>query len=98
MNKKAFKAVLPALGLVALTAAAALAAEHGGEPETTTMDWVWRFVNFVVIVGALAYFLTKPVKSFLKKRIEDIEASLAEAKMAREESLKRLSDVQARLK
>ncbi len=95
---KAFKAVLPALGLVALLATCALAAEHGEEPATTPMDWVWRFVNFFIIVGVLVYFLTKPVKGFLKKRIEDIEASLAEAKMAREESLKRLSDVQARLK
>ena len=95
---KALKAAVPGLLLVALLATCAIAAEHGEEPATTPMDWVWRFVNFFVIVGVLVYFLAKPVKGFLRKRIEDIEASLAEAKAAREESLKRLSEVQARLK
>ena len=95
---KASKAVVPGLLIVALLATCALAQEGGEEPATTAMDWVWRVVNFGIIVGALAYFLAKPLKSFLKKRIEDIEASLAEAKAAREEALKRLADVQARLK
>ncbi len=95
---KAFRAAVPALAIVALLATCALAAEHGEEPVATTMDWVWRIVNFAVIVGVLVYFMAKPVKGFLKKRIEDIEASLAEAKAAREEALKRLADVQARIK
>jgi F-type H+-transporting ATPase subunit b len=95
---KAFKAVVPGLLIVALLATCALAAEGGEEPATTGMDWVWRVVNFGIIVGALIYFLAKPLKSFLKKRIEDIETSLAEAKASREEALKRLADVQARLK
>jgi len=96
--KRLARTALTALSIVALTAAFAYAGEGAEGEGATTMDWVWRVLNFGIIVGALSYFIAKPFKSFLKKRTEDIEASLAEARMAREESLRRLSDVQARLK
>ena len=85
-------ALVGVLGL----AVAAYAAEK--EPETTPMDWVWRIVNFAIILGVLIYFLKKPLQTALRKRIETVEAALAEARAAREEAVKRLAEVEARLK
>ena len=96
--KKYTKAVLIALGMVALTAAVAAAAEHGGEEGATTMDWVWRVLNFGIIFGVLVYFVAKPFKNFLAKRVAEIEASLADAKASREQALSRLAAVEAKLK
>lgn len=94
--KRSSGVLLFALVIVAATAVCAIAAE-GGE-EVTTMDWVWRIVNFAIIMGVLVYFLRKPMKDFFSKRVTDIEAALAEARAAKEEALKKLAEVQARLK
>ena len=96
IKRAAFIGAYALVGVLGL-AAAAYAAEGGGT-EVTTMDWVWRIVNFAIILGVLIYFLKKPVQTMLRKRIEDIETALAEAKRAREEALKRLAEVEARLK
>ncbi len=96
--KKAAKTALIVFGMVALTASAAFAEAEGGEEAVTTMDWVWRVVDFAVIAGVLVYFVSGPLKKFFRSRVEGIEAALAEAKTAREEALKRLADVEARLK
>lgn len=100
INKRALGTLVGAIALVAVTAACAFAQEHGAAPEegATVMEWVWRVVNFGIIAGVLIYFLAKPMRSFMKKRIEMIEASLAEAKAAREDALKRLAGVEDRLK
>jgi F-type H+-transporting ATPase subunit b len=86
--------------MVVTAAACAFAQEHGagGEEGATLMEWVWRVVNFGIIAGVLVYFLAKPLKSFMKKRIEMIETSIAEAKISREDALKRLAGVEDRLK
>jgi len=89
---------LPALLTIALFAATAFAEGTGAEDAATMKDWGWRILNFAVIVGVLVYFLAKPLRGFLKKRIEDIAASLTDAKRARDEALSRLAQVEARLK
>jgi len=95
--KKAFIVCLSVAAMVALTVALAHAGE-GGEEAATGKDWMWRVIDFAFIAGLLVYLLAKPFRSAMRKRIEDIENSLVEAKAAREEALKRLADVQARLK
>jgi len=95
---KTLRTLLYAAAMVAVLAAAAYAAPEGGAEETTTMDWVWRIVNFAVIAGLLGYIYFKYGRGALKARIDGIEASLAEARAAREEALKRLAGVEAKLK
>jgi len=94
---RAAKTAILAAAAVCVTALAAYAGE-GGEEGPTTMEWVWRVVDFSFVAGLLGYIYVKYIKGALKARIEGIEASLAEAKAAREEALKRLADVEARLK
>jgi F-type H+-transporting ATPase subunit b len=99
-HNKTLWTLLLALAMVAAAAACAFAQEHGGggEEGATLMEWVWRVVNFGIIAGVLVYFLAKPMKSFMRKRIEMIETSIAEAKISREDALKRLAGVEDRLK
>jgi len=96
--KKAAKTALYTLLMVALTVGIAYAQGEGGEEGATTMDWVKRIVDFSLVAALLIYIFVKYIKGALKSRIEGIENALAEAKAAREEALKRLAGVEARLK
>ncbi|MGE5238426.1 MAG: ATP synthase F0 subunit B, partial [Chloroflexota bacterium] len=59
-------AVLPAL-----VWAATEGGEHGGG--SSAMDWVWKVVNFAILVILLVKFAGKPLKNFLQQRKELIE-------------------------
>lgn len=81
------RAVLLALFLVGLTGGIAFASGDGGQhPESGVLlkDFLWRVLNFGIVVALLVYFLTKPIKKGLAGRREDIEKNLAEAKRIKE--------------
>jgi F-type H+-transporting ATPase subunit b len=69
-------------------------AAHGGEWK----EWLWKILNFAILVGVLVWFAKKPLQEFLRKRTELIEKTLQEAKEARELAQKALAEVEERLK
>lgn len=78
---------------------AAFAAEAGGEHGGgSIMEWVWRIVNFAILVFILVKFLNKPLKNYLQQRKELIEKSIKEAREAKELAMKALAEVEDRLK
>ncbi|MDI6801066.1 MAG: F0F1 ATP synthase subunit B [Thermodesulfovibrionales bacterium] len=76
-------------------ASAAGGGEHGGG---SLMDWVWRIINFGILVFILVKFLNKPLKQYLQQRKELIEKSIKEAQEAKELAKKALGEVEERLK
>ncbi|BCB96954.1 ATP synthase subunit b [Dissulfurispira thermophila] len=77
---------------------AVFAAEAGGEHGGSIMEWVWRIVNFAILVFILVKFLNKPLKNYLQQRKELIEKSIKEAQEAKELAMKALREVEERLK
>lgn len=73
----------------------AVEAEHSGN---TLMDWVWRIVNFAILVIILVKFLNKPLRDYLRQRKELIEKSIKEAQEAKELAQRALREVEERLK
>lgn len=69
-------------------------AVHGGEWK----EWLWKVVNFAILVFVLVKFLGKPLKAFLKQRTELIEKTLKEAKEAKELAEKALADIENKLR
>ena len=61
-------------------------------------EWLWRILNFAILVAILVKFANKPLREFLKKRTELIEKSLKEAQEAKELAEKALAEVEERLK
>ena len=86
------------LGATLLVPAAALAAGGGGDHGLSTMDWVWKVVNFAVLVVLLVKFVGKPLKDYLAQRKELIEKSIREAQEAKEMAAQALKEVDERLK
>lgn len=61
-------------------------------------DYMWKILNFAILVIILVKFAKKPLQDFLKKRAELIEKTLNEAKEAKEAALKALQEAEERLK
>jgi len=74
------------------------AAEGGGEHGGSAMEWVWRLVNFGILVFVLVKFTGKPMKDYFQQRKALIEKSIQEAREAKELAAKALAEVEERLK
>jgi len=76
----------------------AFAAEGGGEHGGSAMEWIWRLVNFGILVFVLVKFAGKPMKDFFQQRKALIEKSIQEAQEAKALAAKALAEVEERLK
>ena len=83
--------VLPHMTRVCLIAVlllvpATVIAATGGHVDSGVLlkDFLYRCFNFALLVGLLAYFLTKPIRKGLKARTEEIAKMLADAEAAKE--------------
>lgn len=69
--------------------------EHGGESDT--LATVFKWVNFVMVFGAGAYFARKPLAAAFAGQRRAIQGAIAEARQAREQSQARLAEGERRL-
>jgi F-type H+-transporting ATPase subunit b len=103
MNKKMkfIKTILPVVALLVL-AAVAYASGEGGEEHgggSHIMGTVWQVINFAVLVAILVVAMKKAdLKGLLRKRSEDIQKNIEEARQAKEMAQKALAEVEERLK
>jgi F-type H+-transporting ATPase subunit b len=99
MGWSKYRAILGIAAFVLFSASMGFAAEEaGGEHGSPVMEWVWKIVNFGILVFILVKFAGKPLKGFLAKRTEMIERSLKEAQEAKALAQKALDEVRERLK
>lgn len=94
----AFCLALPAAGEEATDggsdgAAAAAAGDDHGSP----LSIVWKWGNFILLFGGLAYYLRRPLREFLRTRARGIEEGLASGKRAQEEAKAKMSAIEAQL-
>jgi len=92
-----YAAVTVGLAVFVLLAAGLALASEEGVP-ATKMDWIMKSVHSLVLFIGLVIIYKKYISGALKKRVEDIENQLADAKAAKEEAVKKLSEIEARLK
>ncbi|MCL4458084.1 MAG: F0F1 ATP synthase subunit B [Nitrospirae bacterium] len=90
--------ISPAICILMLVLQSSSAFASGGEQGSSLMDWVWRILNFAILVFVLVKFLNKPLRNFLQQRKELIEKSIKEAQEAKALALKALAEVEERLK
>jgi len=80
--------------MLVATAAFASGGGHAEEHYTFMADWLPRLINFAIIVGALVYFLRKPVRDMFKNRTAEIARAMEESREARERALAALADME----
>jgi F-type H+-transporting ATPase subunit b len=76
------------------------AAEEGEHKGGSWLEFLWRVINFVILIAILYWFLAKLIKDFFIKRRESIKEALEAAKKSKEAAdrrYKELSDKIAQL-
>ena len=88
-----------ALFLVGTACCAAYASggEHHVDSGVLLKDFLYRVLNFSIVVAILVYFLTKPLKKGLAGRRENIEKALQEAQKAKEEAEAKFAEYDRKL-
>ncbi|MDH7512808.1 MAG: ATP synthase F0 subunit B [Clostridiales bacterium] len=94
MAKKASAFVfLLLLSLPLATGAASTEEGHG----SALLDFLGKTVNFLLLFGALAFFLAKPARAFLKEIVLSIEKTIKETERARKSAEENLETAKKRL-
>lgn len=99
MTVRNLKSLLVLLAAVSFPAVALAAGggEHHVDSGVILKDFIWRCVNFAVMVGLLGYFVSKPIRNGLQSRRAEIEKTLADAKAAREAAEAKALEYQEKL-
>jgi F-type H+-transporting ATPase subunit b len=92
--KRTLTIVTGIVGVVLAAAAFASEGGHGAEEYTFMADWLPRLINFAIIVGALVYFLRKPVRDMFKNRTAEIAKAIEESRDARERAVAALAEME----
>jgi len=86
------------LGMLVLIVAMPLLAEEGeASPADSTTGWVFRWLNFAIVFGAIAYFAVKKGGPYFRGQAEEISRKIAEGVRAREKAERQRQEVQAKL-
>ncbi|MBI4165092.1 MAG: ATP synthase F0 subunit B [Acidobacteria bacterium] len=79
----------------------ATAGEHGGNGEgggeSHEASPIYRWINFAILVGGLAYVLRKPAAQFFAERTDSIRKSLEEGRNALAAAEQKIRDVEQKL-
>lgn len=79
---------------IAATAFASSGGGHGAAEYTFMGDWLPLLVNFGILVGALFYFLRKPVRDMFANRSASIAKAMEESRESRERAVAALADME----
>lgn len=83
---------------VFLTALPALAAEGAGEdPGASTAGLLFRWLNFFIVFGAIAYLIGKHGGTFFRGNAKAIAESIMEASAAKAEADRELQEVETKI-
>lgn len=93
------RSVLLTLALMVLMTGLVWASGGEGHADSGALlkDFLWRVMNFAIVVGILVYFLAKPLKKGLSGRRDDIEKALAEAERMKQEAEAKFAEYDQKL-
>jgi len=98
MNKGRLVSIATVLLLISASAALAASGEaHHADSGVLLKDFLYRCLNFAIMVGILVYFITKPVRKGMAARREEIEKNLRDARAAKEEAESKFAEYDRKL-
>ncbi len=98
MNVKNNILIATTLALIVLTCGIAVAAGDAHVDSGVLLkDFLYRLLNFSIVVAILVYFLKKPIRNALSGRRDEIEKALLEAKKAKDEAEAKFAEYDKKL-
>jgi F-type H+-transporting ATPase subunit b len=82
---------------VSMAAMPLLAQEGEASPVDSPTGWVFRWLNFAIVFGVVAYFAVKKGGPYFRRQAEEISRKIAEGTRAREAAERQRQEVQAKL-
>jgi F0F1-type ATP synthase membrane subunit b/b' len=83
------------LFLMALPVLAAESAEP--DPANSTTGLIFRWLNFLIVFGGIAYLIAKSGGAFFRGNAKEIAASIVQATAAKEEAIRELHTVEVKI-
>jgi F-type H+-transporting ATPase subunit b len=83
--------------LMLLAALPALAQEGEASPVDSPAGWIFRWLNFAIVFGAIGYMAWKKGGPYFRAQAEEISRKIAEGARAREAAERQRQEVQAKL-
>ncbi|MFY9732050.1 MAG: ATP synthase F0 subunit B [Candidatus Acidiferrales bacterium] len=80
-----------------ITATPVLAQEEENSPADTPTGWAFRWLNFAIVFGAIAYFAVKYGGPVFRATAEETAKKIEEGARAREEAEKQKKEIEAKL-
>ncbi|MGB8477152.1 MAG: hypothetical protein WCE61_23990 [Candidatus Acidiferrum sp.] len=97
MGQKRWQVMSSLLLLLFLVAISAHAAEEGGKAAAENATSIFRWVNFVIVIGIMVWLFTKKLPAWFRGNAESISSAITKATAAREEAERQVREAEAKL-
>ncbi|HEU5409382.1 MAG TPA: ATP synthase F0 subunit B [Candidatus Acidoferrales bacterium] len=78
-------------------AAPVLAQANPQEEAATTTGWIYRWINFSILIAVLVWFFAKKAPPFFRNRQREIAGAIAESARARQEAERQQAEAQRKM-
>ncbi len=95
--KSAARALCFLIIFLALAAVPVFAEQGEASPADSTTGWVFRWLNFALVFGAIAYCLIKYAAPVFRTQAEEISRRIAEGARAREAAERQRAEIRTKL-
>jgi F-type H+-transporting ATPase subunit b len=96
-RSRAWKLFAGALVILLFAAASAHAAEEGGSATTERANEIFKWINFAIVAGLMAWVFLKLTPPFFRKNAETISSAISKATAAKAEADHRLREAEEKL-
>ena len=96
-RRRVWKLFAGALVILLFAAVSAHAAEEGGSATTEHAQEIFKWINFAIVAGLLAWVFLKLTPSFFRKNAETISSAISKATAAKAEADRRLREAEQKL-
>ena len=94
---RVWKFLASALVILLFAAMSAHAAEEGGSATTERAQEIFKWINFLIVAGLLAWVFLKLTPPFFRKNAETISSAISKAAAAKAEADRRLREAEEKL-
>jgi F-type H+-transporting ATPase subunit b len=92
-----WKCVASAIAILLFAAISTHAAEEGGNAATERANEIFKWINFAIVAGLIAWVFLKLTPPFFRKNAETISSAISKATAAKAEADRQLREAEAKL-
>ena len=96
-RSRAWRLLAGALVILLFAAVSMHAAEEGGSATTERASEIFKWINFAIVAGLLAWVFLKLTPPFFRKNAETISSAISKATAAKAEADRRLREAEEKL-